>query len=56
MQSLLAVLGITIVSGGKVILQINLGVAVLRSTMTKEGIGDGSLLGIVSHKLPFRGF
>jgi hypothetical protein len=38
MQSLLAVLGIMIVSSGEVILQIYLEVAVLRSTLTKEGI------------------
>jgi hypothetical protein len=54
MQSLLVVLGIIIVSGGEVILQIHLEVAVLRSTLTKEGIGDVSLLGIVSHKLLLR--
>jgi hypothetical protein len=38
MQSLLAVLGITIVSGGKIVLKIHLEVTVLRSTLTKEGI------------------
>jgi hypothetical protein len=38
MQSLLAVLGITIVSGGEFILQIHLEVTGLRSTLTKEGI------------------
>jgi hypothetical protein len=36
MQSLLAILGITIVSGGEVILQIHLEVAMLRSTLTKR--------------------
>jgi hypothetical protein len=54
MQRLLAVLRITIVSGGEVILQIHLEVSVLRSTLPKEGIGDVSLLGIVCHKLLFR--
>jgi hypothetical protein len=38
MQSLLAVLGITILSGGEIVLQIHLEVTVLRSTLTKEGI------------------
>jgi hypothetical protein len=38
MQSLLAFLGITIVSGGEIVLQIQLEVTVLRSTVTKEGI------------------
>jgi hypothetical protein len=38
MQSLLAVIGIMIVSGGEVILKIHLEVTVLRSTLTKEGI------------------
>jgi hypothetical protein len=54
MQSLLAVPGITIVTGGEIVLQIHLEVTVLRSTL-KEGILDVSLLGIVSHKLLFRG-
>jgi hypothetical protein len=55
MQILLAVLGKKIVSGGEVILQIHLEVAMLRSFLTKEGIGYVSLLGVVSHKLLFHG-
>jgi hypothetical protein len=38
MLSLLAVLGIAIVSGGEIVLQIHLEVAALRSTLAKEGI------------------
>jgi hypothetical protein len=38
MQSLLGGLGITIVSGGEIILQIHLEITVLRSTLTKEVI------------------
>jgi hypothetical protein len=54
MQSLLAVLGITVVSGGEIVLQIHLEVIVLRSTLAKKGILNISLLSIVSHKLLFR--
>jgi hypothetical protein len=38
MQSLLLVLGITIVSGSEIVLQIHLEVTVLRSNLMKEGI------------------
>jgi hypothetical protein len=38
MQSLLGVIGITIVAGGEKVLKIYLEVTVLRSTLTKEGI------------------
>jgi hypothetical protein len=55
MQSLLVVFGIAIVSGGEVILKTHLVVAMLRSTLIKEGIGDISLLSILYHKLLFRG-
>jgi hypothetical protein len=38
MQSLLADLGITTVSGVEIVLQIHLEVTVMRSTLTKDGI------------------
>jgi hypothetical protein len=38
MQSLLAILGIMIVTCGEIVLQIHLEVTVLRSTFTKEGM------------------
>jgi hypothetical protein len=38
MKSLLAVIEITIVSGGEIVLQLHLEVTVLRSTLTEEGI------------------
>jgi hypothetical protein len=38
MQSLLAVIGIIIVSGGDIVLQIHLEVTALLYTLTKEGI------------------
>jgi hypothetical protein len=38
MQRLLAILGIAIFTCGEIVLQINLEVTVLHSTLTKEGI------------------
>jgi hypothetical protein len=55
MQSLMVVIGISIVSGGKVILKIHLEVTMLRSAFPQEGIRDVPFLSIVSHKFLLHG-
>jgi hypothetical protein len=47
----MVVLGIVIVSGGETNMQIHLEVAMLRSYLPQEGIGDVSLLGVISHNI-----
>jgi hypothetical protein len=54
MQRLLAILGIAIVSCGKVILKIHFEISMLYSALSQESIRDVPFLGIVSHKFPFR--
>jgi hypothetical protein len=54
MQSLLAILGIAIVSCGKVILKIHFEISMLYSALLQESILDAPFLSIVSHKFLFR--
>jgi hypothetical protein len=54
MQRLLAILGIVIVSCGKVILKIQFEISMLYSALSQESIRDVPFLGIVSHKFLFR--
>jgi hypothetical protein len=54
MQRLLAILGIVIVSCGKVILKIHFEISILYSALSQEIIQDVPFLGIVSHKFPLR--
>jgi hypothetical protein len=53
MQFLLSILGIAIVSCGKVILKIHFEISMLYSALSQESIRDILLLGIVSHKFLF---
>jgi hypothetical protein len=53
MQCLLEILGIAIVSYGKVILKIHFEISMLYSTLSQESIRDIPFLGIVSHKFLF---
>jgi hypothetical protein len=53
MQCLLAILGIAIVSCGKVILKIHFEISMLYSALSQESIRDIPFLGIVSHKFLF---
>jgi hypothetical protein len=50
MQRLLAILGIAIVSCGKVILKIHFEISMLYSALSQESIRDVPFLGIISHK------
>jgi hypothetical protein len=50
MQRPLEILGISIVSCGKLILKIHFEISMLYSTLSQESIRDVPLLGIVSHK------
>jgi hypothetical protein len=54
MQRLLAILGIAIVSCGKVILKIHFEISMLYSALSQESIRNVPFLGIVSHKFLFR--
>jgi hypothetical protein len=54
MQRLLVILGIAIVSCGKVILKIHFEISMLYSALSQESIRDVPFLGIVSHKFMFR--
>jgi hypothetical protein len=51
-QRLLAILGIAIVSCGKVILKIHFEISMLYSALSDESIRDVPFLGIVSHESP----
>jgi hypothetical protein len=53
MQHLLAILGIAIVSCGKVILKILFDISMLYSALLQESIRDVPFLGIISHKFLF---
>jgi hypothetical protein len=53
MPSLLGILGIEIVSCGKVILKIHFEISMLYSALSQESIRDVTFLGIVSHKFLF---
>jgi hypothetical protein len=55
MESLLMVLGVPIVAGGEIILEINLKVAVLCAALSREGVRDVSLPGVLADGLLFRG-
>jgi hypothetical protein len=54
MQHLLAILGIAIVSYGKVILKIHFEIYMLYSALSQESIRDIPFLSTVSHKFLFR--
>jgi hypothetical protein len=54
MQRLLAIIGIAIVSCGKVILKIHFEISMLYSALSQESILEIPFLGIVSHKFLFR--
>jgi hypothetical protein len=54
MQRLMLILGIAIVSFGKVILKIHFEISMLYSALSQESIRDVPFLGIVSHKFLFR--
>jgi hypothetical protein len=54
MQRLMRILGIAIVSCGKVILKIHFEISMLYSALLQESIRDLPFLGIVSHKFLFR--
>jgi hypothetical protein len=53
MQCLLAIIGIAIVSYGKVILKIHFEISMLYSALSQESIRDIPFLSIVSHKFLF---
>jgi hypothetical protein len=54
MQCLLKILGIAIVSCGKVILKIHFEISMLYSALSQESIRNVPFLGIISHKFLFR--
>jgi hypothetical protein len=53
-QSVLAVIGIMIVTGGEIVLEIHLEVSMLCSALSQERVGNITLFGVVSHDLLFR--
>jgi hypothetical protein len=54
MQRLLAILGIAIISCGKVIMKIHFEMSMLYSSLSQESIRDVPFLSIVSQKFLFR--
>jgi hypothetical protein len=54
MQYMMAILGIAIVSCGKVILKIHFEISMLYSTLSQESIRDIPFLSIISHNFLFR--
>ena len=47
-QSLLAVLGVSVVPGGKVILQVHLQVSMLGAALSQESVGNVALFGVLT--------
>ena len=48
MQSLLAVLGVLIVPGGEVILQVHLQISMLGAALPQESVGKVALFGVLT--------